>query len=458
MAKRPTEQEQELLPFAKLPSEPEFYPENRDGEAGARAPLAARLRPTRLEEMQGHHALFSGNGLLAGPERTGALNQSLILWGPPGTGKTTLAHLLGSLSGATVHCLSAVTAGLSDLRDVVARCRPGTANLLFLDEIHRFNKSQQDALLPLVESGRLRLLGATTENPHFELRKALLSRCRVIRLEKLSRDDLERVLQRAIRHPQGYGSMDLKVTPEVLEAIASTADGDARAALNLLELAVSRGAYGHEGSVCVELEHLQTALNDQSLAYNRDSDRKYDLTSAFIKSIRGSDPDAALYWLACMLGAGEDPRYLMRRLLILASEDVGLADPSAVCVVSACAESLDRVGLPEGKYPLAQATLYLATAAKSDSAAALFRAEAHLRQHGAKEVPRHLRDGSYQGAREYGIGQGYVNPHSRQDHFVEQQYRPDGIERGDFYRPGNLGYEKVIRQRLEHWYQSKGVQ
>ena len=443
---------QELLFFASEIAPPD--PPESSPPSGM--PLAARLRPTRLDELQGHVALFSGNGLLAGAERSAALGQSLILWGPPGSGKTTLAHLLAGLSGATVHHLSAVTAGLADLREVVARCRPGTANVLFLDEIHRFNKTQQDALLPIVESGQLRLLGATTENPYFELRKALLSRCRVVRLEKLTDQDLQKVLQRALSHPQGYGGQSLTVEPEVLEAIASSADGDARTALNLLELAVARGGYAPDGALRVAFEHLEAALNDQSLAYNRDSDRKYDLTSAYIKSIRGSDPDAALYWLACMLGAGEDPRYIMRRLLIAASEDVGLADPSALSVVTACAQSLDYVGLPEGKYPLAQATLYLATAAKSDSCGALFRAEEHIRRHGAGAVPNHLRDGSYQGSKAFGIGQGYRNPHSRPEHHVDQQYRPEGLEAGAFYAPGILGYEKVIRQRLEHWKQNKG--
>ncbi len=420
------------------------------------APLAARLRPTTLDDFQGHRALFDGHGLLAGGERSVALTASLILWGPPGSGKTTLAHLLAGLSGATVHHLSAVTAGLSDLREVVARCHPGSENVLFLDEIHRFNKTQQDALLPIVESGQLRLLGATTENPYFELRKALLSRCRVVRLEKLTPADLHGVLQRALKHPKGYGALTLEIEPEVLEVIAGTADGDARTALNLLELAVARGGYRPDGSLWVELAHLEAALNDQNLAYNRESDRKYDITSAFIKSIRGSDPDAALYWLGCMLAAGEDPRYIMRRLLISASEDIGLADPSALAVVTACAQSLEWIGMPEGKYPLSQATLYLATAAKSDSAGAIFRAEDHLRRHGAADVPNHLRDGTYQGASRHGIGQGYLNPHTVNEHFIPQQYLPDTVERGSFYRPGKLGYEKVIRQRLEHWYEDKG--
>jgi putative ATPase len=455
MASRARPEREELLLFADT-AEPAAAPADSPGGRASSAPLAARLRPRSLEELQGHSALFGQGGLLAGAERSAALGQSLILWGPPGSGKTTLAYILAGLSGARVHCLSAVTAGLADLREVVAKATPGTSNVLFLDEIHRFNKTQQDALLPIVESGRLRLLGATTENPYFELRKALLSRCRVVRLEKLTPADLLQVLQRALRHPEGYADQPLSVGQDVLETIAASADGDARTALNLLELVVARGSYRPDGSLLVEMRHLESALNDQSLAYNRDSDRKYDITSAFIKSIRGSDPDAALYWLACMLGAGEEPRYIMRRLLIAASEDVGLADPSAVAVVASCAQSLEWVGMPEARYPLAQATLYLATAAKSNSLGGLFEAEAYLRRHGAGEVPNHLRDGSYQGARALGVGQGYANPHSSPQHFLRQQYLPDGVPRGSFYQPGNLGYEKVIRQRLEHWYDDKG--
>ena len=445
MAKRPPSPDELSLVSSPEPT----------SEAPLGAPLAARLRPQSLEEFQGHRQLFAPHGLF-GNQATTLAGQSLILWGPPGSGKTTLAHILAQRSGAKVHILSAVTAGLADLREVVARCHPGSSNILFLDEIHRFNKTQQDALLPIVESGHLRLLGATTENPYFELRKALLSRCRVVRLEKLAADDLLAVLRRALEHPQGYASLSPDVSLEVLEAISQNADGDARTALNLLELAVTRGEYSPEGGIRVELQHLQSALNDQNLAYNKGGDRKYDLTSAYIKSIRGSNPDAALYWLACMLAAGEDPRYILRRLLIAASEDVGLADPSALSVVTSCAQAFEWMGMPEGKYPLSQATIYLATAAKSDSTKALFNAEAHLRRHGAAEVPPHLRDGSYSGASEHNIGLGYENPHHLKDHFSSQQYLPDDLRVGSFYRPGKLGYEKVIRQRLEHWNSNEG--
>lgn len=416
-------------------------------------PLAARMRPKSLQEFLGHDKLVGKNGLLTTVFGEGRLNSSLIFWGPPGSGKTTLAHLVAQASGSKVHKLSAVDSGVKELRAVVAQTIASTQqHILFIDEIHRYNKTQQDALLPVVESGQVRLLGATTENPYFELRKALLSRSRVVRLEKLEASSLLSVLRRALSHPEGYGEMSLEVEDVVLEQLAQAADGDARSALNLLELAVARGSYGPEGQILVKEETVEQLFTDQNLAYFRQGDRRYDLVSAFIKSIRGSDPDAALYWLATMLSAGEDPKYLMRRLLISASEDIGLADPSAVTVVAACARALEWVGLPEGKYHLSQATLYLATAAKSDSLKALFRAEAQLKRSGPQEVPSHLRDGSYSGAKEHGIGQGYVNPHGRK---TKQSYLPEGLPGTVFYEPGKLGYEKVIRQRLEHWHKMR---
>lgn len=436
------------------PAQGQLFSESPEPESpGFGVPLAARLRPESFDEVIGHEALLAEHGSLAGVLEGRIPEQSLILWGPPGSGKTTLAQLLSRRAGGPVHHLSAVTAGLAELRQVVAQGAPGQSQLLFLDEIHRFNTTQQDALLPLLESGQLRLIGATTENPYFELRKALLSRCRVIKLDPLTDRDLVQILRRALQHPRGYGRLAVDLDDEVLSMIASRCDGDARAALTLLEIVVTRGSYGSQGRLQVTLEHLQAVLNDQHLAYHRHSDRKYDLTSAFIKSIRGSDPDAALYWLACMLAAGEDPRYLMRRLLISASEDIGLADPSAIAVVTSCAQALEWVGMPEGKYALSQATLYLATAAKSASTQALFRAEDHLRRHGPAAVPNPLRDGTFQGAAQHGIGVGYHHPLHQPEAAASQRYRPAGVDRGAFYQPGEAGYEKVIRQRLEQWSQ-----
>ena len=410
-------------------------------------PLAARLRPHSLEDYIGHGQVVSGKGVLARVFESGSLASSFIFWGPPGSGKTTLAHLVAKASGQTVHNLSAVNAGLKDLREVVERAEslPGR-HLLFIDEIHRFNKTQQDALLPVVESGRLRLLGATTENPYFELRKALLSRCRVVKLEKLRESDLVTILERALEHPRGLSSLKIDISGECLSLLASCADGDARTALNLLEICVGRAKYGPGGTLCIDSDVLEAVLTDQNLAYHRDSDRRYDLVSAFIKSIRASNPDAALYWLACMLSAGEDPKYILRRLLIAASEDVGLADPSAVAVVTSCANAFEWVGLPEGKYHLAQATLYLANTSKSDSTKGLFAAEAHLKRHGPGEVPLHLRDGSYRGAAEHGVGVGYKNPH-RDGGRAGGRYLPEGIHEGAFYSPGKQGYERSILER-----------
>ncbi len=411
-------------------------------------PLAARLRPTTLEEYVGQSHVVAGEGLLANVFRSGELNSSFLFWGPPGSGKTTLAHLVARASKQRVHYLSAVTAGLKELREVVelARKTPGR-HLLFLDEIHRFNKTQQDGLLPVLENGNLRLLGATTENPYFELRKALLSRCRVVQLEKLRAQDIANILKRALAHSKGFESLRVQMSEEVIQTLAQTADGDARTALNLLEIVISRGRYSADGRLMVDDKVLETVLNDQNLAYHRDSDRRYDLVSAFIKSIRASKPDAALYWLASMLGGGEDPKYIFRRLLIAASEDIGLADPSAIAVVTSCAQAFQWVGLPEGKYHLSQATLYLATACKSDSTKALFAAESHLKRNGPGEVPMHLRDGTYSGAAQHGIGVGYQNPHHAQGR-SRGAYLPENLNEGSFYRPGNQGYEKVIWKRM----------
>lgn len=438
-----------------MPTELSLFEDEPDAEEPVSgAPLAARLRPISIDEYVGQSQIVGGHGVLSRVFQTGDLHSSFLLWGPPGSGKTTLAHIIAQASSQTVHCLSAVTAGLKDLREVVAKAEgaPGR-HLLFIDEIHRFNKTQQDALLPVIESGRLRLLGATTENPYFELRKALLSRCRVVRLEKLTTKDVIVILKRAIDHPLGFAGMPLEVSEECLELLAKCADGDARTALNLLEIAVARGEYTPSGGLLVTLETLQSVLNDQNLAYHKQSDKRYDLVSAFIKSIRASKPDAALYWLASMLAGGEDPKYILRRLLISASEDVGLADPSAIAVVTSCAQAFEWVGLPEGKYHLCQATLYLATAKKSDSTKALFLAEAHLKRHGPGDVPAHLRDGSYSGAKEHGIGVGYKNPH-RHGGQTEAAYLPGSLDEGSFYTPGNQGYEAVVQKRMQERLQS----
>ncbi len=440
---------QEKFEFESLEVDPEPPPDPRQGNE----PLASRVRPRTLAEFIGQRRFVSKVGPLSSALSSGRLQGSWILWGPPGCGKTTLAHLMAQQTCATFHILSAVQAGLKDLRELLQLHQsPGTQHILFLDEIHRFNKVQQDALLPLLENGRLTLLGATTENPYLELRKALLSRCRIIKLDKLRPEEIVQILAQAIKDPRGLGSWKLAVGPEVLQTISQRVNGDARSALNLLELCVARGRYSGDGLLTVDLECLESLFDEQALAFGRDSDRRYDLISALIKSIRGSDPDAAIYWLACLVSGGEDPAYLFRRLLISASEDVGLADPSAVTVVLSCAQAFDRVGLPEGRYHLSQATLYLATANKSPSTGALHRAETFLRSRAPVEVPLDLRDGTYSGAAEHGIGVGYINPHRTGE---RRRTLPKELQDCQFYEPTNSGYEKVITQRLEH-YRARG--
>ncbi len=387
--------------------------------------------------------------LFGRPERRG----SWIFWGPPGCGKTTLAELLASETRAPLHRVPAVNSGVADIRKAISdRSAEAGTPLLFIDEIHRLGKVQQDTLLPFLEDGRAVLIGATTENPYKELTGALLSRCRVVRLEPLSQEDIRRLLRRALSEPNGLGEWDLEVEDEVLARIALNCRGDARTALNLLELAVARGTYAKNGGIHVTVETLDGLLNDQAWALQTSSDRRYDLVSALIKSIRGSDPDAALIWLAELLRGGEDPNYLFRRLLISASEDVGLADPSALTVVVGCSQAFDRVGLPEGLYHLSQATLYLATAAKSDSTAALHKAQRYVKSVPPLEVPLHLRDGTFRGSREHGFGVGYLNPHTTPN---AQSYLPKSSEGIELYKPRSSGYEKVIQQRLQQ-YRPKG--
>ncbi|MGH3905130.1 MAG: replication-associated recombination protein A, partial [Pseudonocardiaceae bacterium] len=385
---------------------------------GRQAPLAARLRPRTLDEVIGQHHLVGPGKPLRSLIEADRLS-SVILWGPPGTGKTTIAKLVAGATAKAFETLSAVTAGVKDVREVVERARrrlgeQGQGTILFLDEVHRFNKSQQDALLPVVEDGVLVLIGATTENPYFEVNSPLLSRSLLFRLEPLTADDLRAVVDR------GLAELEAKADEDAVAHLVDRADGDARTVLNALEVAAALAA--GRNAPAIGLADAEAALNARALRYERDE--HYDTISAFIKSIRGSDPDAGLYWLARMLAAGEDARFIARRLVVLASEDVGMADPLALVVADAAARAVEFVGLPEAQLNLAQAVVHLATAPKSNRAyQGLRKAQEDVRERPASAVPKHLRDASYWGARRLGHGAGYDYPHDDPRGWVPQEYR-----------------------------------
>jgi putative ATPase len=413
-------------------------------------PLAERMRPTTLEEFVGQgHLLGPGKlleRLLGAPELP-----SLILWGPPGTGKTTLARILAERRGARFAGMSAVLAGVAQLREVIADAadrlaRHGSRTVLFLDEIHRFNKGQQDALLPHVEAGTIVLIGATTENPSFEINAALLSRCKVVRLEALEEPDIRALIDRSLTDAErGLGKAPPEIAPDVRDRIAREAGGDARRALGTLELAASIAQV-------VTDDVVSEALQQKTLLYDKGGDQHYDVVSAFIKSMRGSDPDAALYWLARMLEAGEEPRFVLRRMVIFASEDVGNADPRGLQVAVSALQAYELMGMPEGIFPLTQAVLYLSTAPKSNTALKSYAAAREAVQaRGALPVPAHLRNAPTKLAKEMGFGKGYQYPHDFEGHHVAAHYLPDALRGTRFYEPSDSGYEKQIGERVAWW-------
>lgn len=423
-------------------------------DSGRMKPLAARMRPKTADQIIGQSHIIAPGKLLRRAIEADHLS-SLIFYGPPGTGKTTLAKVIANSTKSHFVELNAVTAGVADIRKVVEEARDrlvmsSTRTTLFVDEIHRFNKAQQDALLPFVEEGTIILIGATTENPYFEVNAALLSRSQIFQLHTLTTDELREVMQRALTDEQdGLGELFVKVTPEAEEHLIHYAEGDARRLLNALELAASTTPLSADGSIEITLDVAVESIQRRAVRYDKNGDNHYDTISAFIKSIRGSDPDAALYWLARMIDAGEDHRFIARRLVISASEDIGNADPHAVTIAISCFQALELVGMPEGRIPLAQATTYLACAPKSNAAynginAALSR----IQTDGHKPVPLHLRDQSYKGAAKLGHGAGYLYPHHDPDGYIPQQYFPDGVFH-HFYEPKQIGYEKEIRARQE---------
>jgi putative ATPase len=402
-------------------------------------PLAARMRPRDPTEFVGQtHLVGPGRALSKLIER-GAL-PSLILWGPAGTGKTTLAHLLADAVGAHVVQLSAVNSGVADARKVMEGARGGLfKTVLFVDEVHRWSKAQQDVLLPSVEEGTITLIGATTENPYFSLNTPLLSRCLLMRLEPLSPEDLAALVRRALADEErGLGAMHLAIADDAVEHLVTIAGGDARIALTGLEAAAMAAQTAGEATIGLDL--AADAVQRKAVVYDRQGDAHYDVVSAFIKSIRGSDPDAALFWLARMIEAGEDPRFIARRLIVHASEDVGMADPRALLVAVAAAQAVEHVGLPEARINLAHATIYLARAPKSNSVVTAIGA-AQEDAVSADPVPTHLRDASYAGAKRLGHGKGYVYPHDAPGHWAAQEYRPVRYEGTRYYEPSGMGEE-----------------
>ena len=420
------------------------------------APLAARMRPRNLDEIVGQDHIIGPGKLLRRAIESDRLFQSIILFGPPGVGKTTLARVIAEQSSARFETISAVLAGVAELREVIKNAREQRRlyrqrTILFIDEVHRWNKAQQDALLPHVETGLVTLIGATTENPYFEVIRALVSRSRIFELKPITEVHLSTLLDRALTDTQnGYGNRNIILEEDARAHLIDLSGGDARNLLNALELAVESTPSDKDGNVHITLEIAEESIQKRSLQYDKNGDAHYDTISAFIKSVRGSDPDAAVYWLAKMLSAGEDPRFILRRLIVLAGEDIGLADPMGLVVATTAAQAFEFIGMPEGVYPITEATLYLATAPKSNSAGAYFRAAKEIEEHGVGPIPVHLMDSS-RDAYSLGHGAGYQYPHSFPGHFTPQRYLPKDLQGQIFYKPSDQGYEAQIAERVAKW-------
>ena len=419
------------------------------------SPLASRMRPTTLDEVVGQKHIIGKDKLLYRAIKADQLG-SIIFYGPPGTGKTTLAKVIANTTSASFRQINATVAGKKDMEDVVKEAKDalgmyGKKTILFVDEIHRFNKSQQDYLLPYVEDGTLILIGTTTENPYFEVNGALLSRSRIFELKALEKEDVKELILRAVRdEKKGMGSYHAVIDDEAADFLADVSGGDARAALNAVELGVLTTERDQaDGLIHITLEVAQECIQKRAVRYDKDGDNHYDTISAFIKSMRGSDPDAAVYYLARMLYAGEDIKFIARRIMICAAEDVGNADPQALTVAVSAAQAVERIGMPEAQIILSQAVLYVATAPKSNSACnAVFEAMDAVKNQRSMPVPAHLQDSHYGGSAKLGHGIGYKYAHNYPNHYVKQQYLPDGMEEQVFYHPSENGYESKIGEHM----------
>lgn len=418
----------------------------------SKAPLAVRMRPTNLEEFVGQTHMLGKDKLLRRAIEADRIT-SLVLYGPPGTGKTALAYVIANITKAYFHEINAVASNVQELRDAIKAVKErerlsGKKTILFIDEIHRFNKAQQDVLMPDVESGNPILIGATTHNPFFSLVSPLISRSIVFELKKLSKEEMIKILENALKDKErGLGKMAIKIDKKTLSFLADASDGDARKALNALEIGSLTTVPDKEGEINFNMQVAQESIQKKVVLYDRDEDGHYDTISAFIKSMRGSDPDAALYWLAKMLYAGEDPRFIARRIVICAAEDVGNADPQALVIANAAFQVAEFVGMPECRIPLAQAACYISCAPKSNAAyIGIERAMKDVEENRTMEIPKHLKDSHYPGAKKLGHGEGYKYSHEYEGHYVEQEYMPD---KKKYYEPGNAGYEKKIKEYLD---------
>ena len=415
------------------------------------SPLASRMRPETLDQVVGQKHIVGPGTLLYRAIKADQLG-SIIFYGPPGTGKTTLAKVIAHTTKAEFCQINATVAGKKDMEEVVQKAKDtlgmyGRRTILFVDEIHRFNKSQQDYLLPFVEDGTLILIGATTENPYFEVNGALLSRSRIFELKALEKEDILELLHRAVTDVEkGMGSYRAVLDEDAADFLADVANGDARAALNALELGVLTTPRAEDGKIHIDLEVAQECIQKRAVRYDKDGDNHYDTISAFIKSMRGSDPDAAVYYLGRMLYAGEDIKFIARRIMIHAAEDVGMADPQALNVAVSAAQAVERIGMPEARIILAEAVIYIASAPKSNSViSAIDQAMEAVRTEKTRPVPVHLKDTHYKGAEKLGHGAGYLYPHDFPGHYVKQQYLPDGMEGMTFYHPSDEGFEKEVK-------------